>query len=145
MSKFAYVALCSAAMSLVVSASALAQDATTTTPGGDVSADEATPLPPVVVEAPSKPIRTKVKAANAASGPVTVAADASDIGEVAGEGVPGTTVGVYTLGQLDMIGGSTITNEAMYTYNKNSLGQAVNLLPGVSWLSTGAPSINSSG
>ena len=28
-----------------------------------------------------------------------------------------------------MIGGSTITNEAMWTYNKESLGQAVNILP----------------
>ena len=40
-------------------------------------------------------------------------------------------VGVYTLGQLDMIGGSTITNEAMWTFNKNSLDQAVDILPGV--------------
>ena len=44
-----------------------------------------------------------------------------------------------------MIGGSTVTNEAMWTYNKESLGQAVNILPGVVWASTGAPSINSSG
>ena len=44
-----------------------------------------------------------------------------------------------------MIGGSTVTNEAMFTYNKGSLGQAVNILPGVVWAPTGAPSINSSG
>lgn len=143
MSKFAYVALCSAAMSLVVSASANAQDATTTTPGGDVTADQATPLPPVVVEAPSQPIRRKTKTTKPVTSAVTVDAAAADAG--AGEGIPGTTVGAYTLGQLDMIGGSTITNEAMYSFNKNSLGQAVNLLPGVTWLSTGAPSINSSG
>ncbi|MBC7830924.1 MAG: Plug domain-containing protein, partial [Hyphomicrobium sp.] len=114
------------------------------TSGGDVTAEEATPLPPVVVEAPSQPLRKRVKTAKPASGPVTV-----DVGAAAEpavvESVQGTSVGVYTLGQLDMIGGSTITNEAMYTFNKQSLGQAVNILPGVTWLSTGAPSINSSG
>ena len=52
MSKFAYVALSCAAMSLVVSASAMAQDPAITS-GGDVTADEVTPLPPVVVEAPT--------------------------------------------------------------------------------------------
>ena len=82
--------------------------------------------------------------AKPASGPVTVDVGAAAESAVV-ESVPGTSVGVYTLGQLDMIGGSTITNEAMYTFNKNGLGQAVNLLPGVTWLSTGAPSINSSG
>lgn len=143
MSKFVYVALCGAAMSIVVSAPAGAQGAAATTPGGDITAEQATPLPPVVVEAPSQPIRRKAKTARAATGPVV--ADPADAAEVSGEAVSGTTVGVYTLGQLDMIGGSTITNEAMYSFNKNSLGQAVNLLPGVTWLSTGAPSINSSG
>jgi iron complex outermembrane recepter protein len=143
-SKFAYVALASAAMSLALSAPATAQDAAAMTSGGDVTAEEATPLPPVVVEAPSQPLRKKVKTAKPASAPVTVDAGAAAESAVV-ESVPGTSVGVYTLGQLDMIGGSTITNEAMYTFNKNGLGQAVNLLPGVTWLSTGAPSINSSG
>ena len=50
-------------------------------------------------------------------------------------GVPG--VGIYTLGQLDMIGGSTITNEAMWTFNKNSVDQAVGILPGVTMTNTG--------
>src|SRR4029078_2788871 len=40
-------------------------------------------------------------------------------------------VGLYTLGQLDLIGGSTVTNEAMYTFNKNTLDQALSILPGV--------------
>lgn len=38
---------------------------------------------------------------------------------------------MFTLGQLDLIGGSTITNEAMWTYNKQSLDKAVDILPGV--------------
>ena len=60
-SKFAYVALTCAAMSLVVSAPAMAQDAAAMTSGGDVTAEEATPLPPVVVEAPSQPLARKKK------------------------------------------------------------------------------------
>ena len=62
MSKFAYVALAGAAMSLVMSAPAMAQDAAAMTSGGDVTAEEATPLPPVVVEAPSQPLVRKKKA-----------------------------------------------------------------------------------
>ncbi|MTD94122.1 TonB-dependent receptor plug domain-containing protein [Hyphomicrobium sp. xq] len=145
MSKFAYVALCGAAMSLAMSAPATAQDAAAMTSGGDVTADQATPLPPVVVEAPSQPIarrvakkKATVSTAPAATEPAPAEGEATGAGETRG-------AGVYTLGQLDMIGGSTITNEAMYTFNRQSLGQAVNLLPGVTWLSTGAPSINSSG
>jgi iron complex outermembrane recepter protein len=49
--------------------------------------------------------------------------------------VPG--VGNYTLGQLDLIGSSTITNEAMWTFNKNSLDQAVGILPGVTMQNSG--------
>jgi iron complex outermembrane recepter protein len=143
--KYAYVALASAALSVVVSAAAGAQEAPLT-PGGNITAEEATPLPPVVVDSPSEPVvqrKSKGKVAGPVSSgtPVTAAPVAS-----AGEGLGGAPgVGIYTLGQLDMIGGSTITNEAMYTFNRNSLGQAVNILPGVTWLSTGAPSINSSG
>ena len=51
-------------------------------------------------------------------------------GPAGGTGTAG--VGVYTLGQLDLIGGSTITNEAMYTFNKNTLDQALSIVPGVS-------------
>lgn len=76
-----------------------------------------------------------------------VGVSATDLAS-AGQGIgggPAIATGIFTLGQLDMIGGSTITNEAMWTYNKKSLGQALNILPGVSWASTGAPSANSSG
>ena len=75
MSKFAYVALCGAAMSLAMSAPVTAQDAAAMTSGGDVTAEEATPLPSVVVEAPSQPIRAKAakKEAAVSSGPTTIA------------------------------------------------------------------------
>ncbi len=119
------------------------------TPGGNVTADEASVLPPVVVNSPTQPIKaTKQKPpAQGAYEPAgsggqqsTSTADGSG-----SSGAPAIATGVFTLGQLDMIGGSTITNEAMWTFNKQSLGQATNLLPGVSWASTGAPSANSSG
>jgi iron complex outermembrane receptor protein len=133
-SKFAYVALMSAAMSLVVSAPATAQDAAAMTSGGDVTADEATPLPPVVVEAPSQPLARKQKQSksigSAGSAPAATAPQqaAATTGDAAGDtGTAG--VGIFTLGQLDMIGGSTITNEAMWTFNKQSLGQRPTFCP----------------
>jgi len=133
-----------AALSLFGAASAaIAQDPSAATAGGDVTADEATPLPPVVVQAPSEPPRkTSKRRLTPASSGASPDPDANVAGTVV---VEGPAVAPFTLGQLDMIGGATITNEAMYTYNRNSLGQAVNVLPGVTWLSTGAPSINSSG
>ncbi|MGP1666069.1 MAG: TonB-dependent receptor plug domain-containing protein, partial [Rhodanobacter sp.] len=137
MSKFAYVALSCAAMSLAMSAQATAQDAAAMTSGGDVTADEATPLPPVVVEAPSQPLARKKKQQKsigaAGSAP---AATAPQQGPATADGTAGGTgtagMGVYTLGQLDLIGGSTITNEAMYTFNKNTVDQALSIVPGVS-------------
>ena len=137
MFKYAYVALASAAMSLAMSASVEAQQ-TPLTAGGDVTAEEATPLPPVVVESPSQPITEKKSKGRVAS-PVggVPAQNATAQAQQAGQstGVPG--VGIYTLGQLDMIGGSTITNEAMWTFNKNSVDQAVGILPGVTMTNTG--------
>ena len=137
MSKFAYVALTCAAMSFVVSAPAMAQDAAAMTSGGDVTAEEATPLPPVVVEAPSQPLARKKKPqksiGSAGSAPAPTAPQqgpATADGPGGGTGTAG--IGVYTLGQLDLIGGSTITNEAMYTFNKNTLDQALSIVPGVS-------------
>ena len=134
------------------------------TPGGDVTAEEASVLPPVVVSSPNEPIaRRAARARKVSSDKVKATGNAlqttaNDEGEdvgvsatdlaSAGQGIgggPAIATGIFTLGQLDMIGGSTITNEAMWTYNKKSLGQALNILPGVSWASTGAPSANSSG
>jgi len=139
--------LCVVASS-VGSEMALAQEANAAaaTAGGDVTADEATPLPPVVVQSPAEPLRGKPKKnAAAAQGNGPVAGPAGSEGAGTAGAVEGPAVAPFTLGQLDLIGGSTITNEAMWTFNKQSLGQAVNIMPGVTWLSTGAPSINSSG
>src|SRR5262245_10576049 len=108
-------------MSLAMSAPAAAQDAAAMTAGGDVTAEEATPLPPVVVEAPSQPLARKKnpqKSVGSGGGaPAPTAAQQSPAttdGAYGGTGTAG--MGLYTLGQLDLIGGSTITNEAMYTF-----------------------------
>jgi iron complex outermembrane receptor protein len=111
-----------------MSAPATAQDAAAMTSGGDVTAEEATPLPPVVVEAPSQPLRKKAKASKPPTGAVTVTPE-QGVSESEAQVSPG--VGLYTLGQLDLIGGSTVTNEAMYTFNKNTLDQALSIVPGV--------------
>ena len=68
MFKYAYVALASAALSVVVSATVDAQEAPLT-PGGNITAEEATPLPPVVVESPSEPV-TQKKSRGKVAGPV---------------------------------------------------------------------------
>lgn len=142
MSKFAYVALMSAAMSLVVSAPAKAQEAAITS-GGDVTAEEVTPLPPVVVEAPSQPLVRKQKkpksvgGSGSAAAPTAPAQGPATTGEGSGDGDGTAGVGTYTLGQLDLIGGSTITNEAMWTFNKNTLDEAVSILPGVTMQKSG--------
>ena len=156
MSRIAFAAAASACLLVTEISPIRAQEAPT--PGGDVTADEASVLPPVVVNSPNQPIVKRAAAArkaNALSDPSGAAGTASQSDEdmsgdaaglaVAGDGAPGIATGVFTLGQLDMIGGSTITNDAMFTFNKSSLGQAVGVLPGVTWASTGAPSINSSG
>ena len=164
MSRIVIAAAASACLICVNTSSGSAQDATAATPGGDVTADEASVLPPVVVNSPNQPIQHRAKpkrrtqaapsapAASVSSGAsdVEMSGDASEglasaDGAFSGDGAPGIATGAFTLGQLDMIGGGTITNEAMFTFNKQGLGQAVGIMPGVSWASTGAPSINSSG
>ncbi len=132
---------------------ALAQEAATA--GGDVTADEATPLPPVVIESPAESRRTKRKASppsqpaasgggGGAGGTSTAAAAAGGSGgAVAGSGGEGSgsaddgTPGIFTLGQLDLIGGTTITNEAMWTFNKVTLDEAARIVPGVTVHSAG--------
>jgi iron complex outermembrane receptor protein len=146
-----YAALVGAAV-VSIASSAVAQEKPATF-GGDITAEEASPLPPVVVEGPlrpvSKPQRKAAKRRPASTSPQVSAAAAgegsgggdADYGAVEGAtdgvGNGGDPVGVFTLGQLDTIGGSTITNEAMWTYNKNSLDQAVSILPGVTMHNTG--------
>jgi len=130
---------------------ASAQEAATA--GGDVTADEATPLPPVVIESPAESRKTKRKArkASPASQPAASSggggsgsASAGDSGgAIAGSGGDGSgsaddgTPGIFTLGQLDLIGGTTITNEAMWTFNKVTLDEAARIVPGVTVHSAG--------
>lgn len=134
MSRKVFAAVTAASL-CVAASSALAQEGSTATAGGDVTADEATPLPPIVVQSPKEPLvsRRRTKGAGASSAQSTAAAsDGSEgAGTTAIEG-EGPAIGIFTLGQLDMIGGSTITNEAMWTYNTQSLDKAVELAPGVS-------------
>jgi iron complex outermembrane receptor protein len=135
MSRYVFAAVTAAGL-CVAATSAGAQDVSTATPGGDVTADEATPLPPVVVQAPSEPPRRKAKRQTTSSGSgVSAQSGASDIpGTVIAEG---PAVAPFTLGQIDLIGGSTITNEAMWTFNKQSLRNAVEIAPGVTSHSAG--------
>ena len=138
MSKKLLAAMAAAGLCTALTSPALAQNVAATTAGGDVTADEATPLPPIVVQSPSEPIRRKARRSTAStpSAAPGVVFDDGEGFESDGVGTTGT-VGVFTLGQLDSIGGSTITNEAMYTFNAQSLDQAVNLLPGVTLQNTG--------
>ncbi|MDQ8699610.1 TonB-dependent receptor [Hyphomicrobium sp. LHD-15] len=127
----------SAAGLCVAASSALAQDASTATAGGDVTADEATPLPPVVVQAPSEPIRKRKSQAATSAGGAGTSAAASSSDTAGAAGAEGPAIGAFTLGQLDLIGGSTITNEAIWTFNTQSLDKAASLAPGVTSHSAG--------
>jgi iron complex outermembrane receptor protein len=155
MAKLVAVAAAAACAVCLHSHDAVAQEPLT--PGGDVTAEEAAVLPPVVVSSPNEPIarraKTRVKASSAkakatgAAQQTTAEDDGADVGvnasDLPGSGIgpasggPAIATGIFSLGQLDMIGGSTITNEAMWTYNKKTLNQAVNILPGVSSTNSG--------
>lgn len=128
MSRKVFAAVTAAGL-CVAASSSVAQETATATAGGNVTADEATPLPPVVVQAPSEPLRRKTKRQ---ATPASTSGPSIEPGsDLAGTVVDnGPAVAPFTLGQLDLIGGATITNEAMWTFNKNSLDQAVKLLPG---------------
>lgn len=128
MPKKLLAAMAAASLYSAISSPVFAEE-TAATAGGDVTADEATPLPPIVVTAPSEPIRRKAKRQSSQRSGIAAAPDYSDGFSV--EGGEGPAIGAFTLGQIDMIGGSTITNEAMWTFNKKSLEQAVNMAPGV--------------
>ncbi|HRN83529.1 MAG TPA: TonB-dependent receptor [Hyphomicrobium sp.] len=138
MSKKLLAAMAAAGLCTALTSPALAQNVAATTAGGDVTADEATPLPPIVVQSPSEPIRRKARRSTAST-PSAAPGVVFDDGEgFESDGVGSTgTVGAFTLGQIDMVGGSTITNEAMWTYNKQSLDEAVSIAPGVSAHTTG--------
>ncbi len=115
---------------------AQAQEAAPTA-AGDVSASEATPLPPIDVISPSEPI-SKKKAGKASKGS-SAAGGTFEPTATDGEAVATSdgTPGIFTLGQLDMIGGSTVGNKAMWTFNTNTLDQAAALAPGVSMANYG--------
>ena len=133
MRRIVSVALCSAMIGTFAS-SAQAQEVAPTA-AGDVSASEATPLPPIEVTSPSQPLSKKKSkpGSGATSAPTEAAAGEAGSGEAAGDGKPG----IFTLGQLDMIGGSTVNNAAMWTFNTNTLDQAAALAPGVSMANYG--------
>lgn len=147
--------LASAAVLAGQSGAALAQDAAVS----DIGSAEAT-LPPVVVTAPkekivkqARPAKKKYqpievddasppsakKAASSGNGggeggdPVDVDAASMDADVGTSSGVPG----VYTLGQIDMVGGTAISNEAMRTFSKDTLDRALALAPGVSASNSG--------
>jgi iron complex outermembrane receptor protein len=105
------------------------------TPAGDVSAAEATPLPPLDVSAPSQPI-IKQKSSAKKSNATNASSSSDEAGEGAGAEGDGKPA-IFTLGQLNMIGGSTISNEAMWTFNTVTLDQAAALAPGVSMANYG--------
>ncbi|CAN1724292.1 iron complex outermembrane recepter protein [Hyphomicrobium sp. 1Nfss2.1] len=127
MRTFAYAALWGAAMGILLPA-ANAQEAPLTA-AGDVTASEATPLPPLDVTAPSQPLN-KPKTSKAKKSTTTSASSAPSEADEGTEG-DGKT-GIFTLGQLSMIGGATVSNETMWTFNTVTLPQAAALAPGVS-------------
>ena len=104
-------------------------------------------LPPVVVASPKQRIaqkpRSKPKGSDTAqAGSTSAQAENVDAvgsggdGGLPGNGLPGTA-GVFTLGQIDMVGGSAITNDAMWTFSKTTLDQALALAPGVAASNSG--------
>jgi len=134
---YVYAALCCVVMGALVS-TARAEDAPATA-AGDVSASEATPLPPIEVSSPSEPIakkKTSKKRGQGGANGATAGAGSGTSTDGEGAATDGTP-GIFTLGQLDMIGGSTVSNQAMWTFNTNTLEQAAALAPGVSMANYG--------
>ena len=140
MRTFVYVALWGAAMGIYLPAAHAQQ--VPATAAGDVSASEATPLPPLDVTAPSAPIsKPKVSKAKTVGGSSANsgggAASASTAGEGGAGSGEGSGKGTFTLGQLSMIGGATVSNETMWTFNTNRLDEAAALAPGVTMTNYG--------
>lgn len=134
MRTFAYAALWGAAMGMLVPA-ASAQEVPATA-AGDVTASEATPLPPLDVTAPSQPLsKPKISKAKQGGSTATGAGTATETGAKTGDGEGKT--GIFTLGQLSMIGGATVSNETMWTFNTNRLDQAAAMAPGVTMTTYG--------
>lgn len=135
MRKVAYVALCSAAMGVLLS-DASAQEAPVTA-AGDISASDATPLPPLDVTAPSQPIVKRKAKRSKSSGSSGQSAMSEGMDDGIGLEDDAAPPAVFTLGQNSMIGGSTVGSEAIWTFNKLSLDQAVAMAPGVTMTNLG--------
>ena len=115
----------------VIAGEAAAQEKVETA-GGDTSASEATPLPPVEVVSPAEQLARKASRSQTAQQAASAATTADGTSEPTSQAAASSSgAGIFTLGQLDVIGGSTISNEAMWTFQKSSLDKAVNILPGV--------------
>jgi iron complex outermembrane recepter protein len=131
--KFAYGALVGAAMSLVVPSSADAQEVVAAS--GDEAAEAAiTPLPPIIVESPKEQITRKPKRVTKGGEATAGGASPAEEGAESATGEPG---GVFTLGKLDLVGGTVVTGEAMWTFSKDTLPSALALAPGVNASNSG--------
>lgn len=105
------------------------------------SADVAIPLPPVVVEAPKERIERARRQAPADAGgsqgtSVGQSGEAFDGNGAYGAGGSGPATssglsGVFALGELDMVGGTVVSSEAMRTFSKDTLDSSLALVPGV--------------
>lgn len=124
-----------------LAASAAAQDSQS------ASETEVTALPPVVVTAPKERMEKRYRAAKPAasgtSGSATKAksqntATAGASTEPTGAEFP-ESGGVFALGELDMVGGSVVSTEAMRTFSKDTLDAALALAPGVNASNSGGP------
>lgn len=127
------------AIALFISQVALAQEASEANPNAAVpDASEVTVLPPVEVIVPKQPIARKNRKGSQSptSAPIAMEPAVADATGPVGES---SQVGKFTLGQLDLIGGSVVSNQAMWTFNKTSLDQAVTIVPGVSAQASGGP------
>lgn len=101
-------------------------------------------LPPVVVAAPKQLISQKPSSTSAGiddgkskgTASKSKKADGGVDTAASSQGLPGSA-GVFTLGQIDMVGGTAITNDAMWTFSKATLDQSLSLAPGVAASNSG--------
>ena len=98
---------------------------------------------PVASDAPA-PQKAKAKAASAGTGDASGGSgqDATGVaGNEGGSGEAGASTNaipsVFTLGQIDMVGGTAISSDAMRTFSKITLDQALALAPGVAASNSG--------
>lgn len=99
---------------------------------------------PVASDEPAPQKKAKAKAASAEPGDASggsgqdatgIAGNDGGLGEAAAS--TSTIPSVFTLGQIDMVGGTTISADAMRTFSKITLDQALALAPGVAASNSG--------